>query len=39
VINLPTEFEFSNFTHYEHTKGDAKWGGMGVLRVTKGHSK
>jgi len=32
TVNLPTEFEVSNFTHYEDMKGDTncrKWGGLG----------
>jgi len=40
MINLPTKFEVSMFTHYEDTKGSAKcrnWGGFGYLWVTQGH--
>jgi len=37
---MSTNLEMYNSTHYEDMKGDTKcrkWGGFGVVRVTKGH--
>jgi len=38
MINLPTKFEFSTYTHYTDMTADTKcqnWGSFGVVR---GHS-
>jgi len=38
MINTPTKFEVSMFTHYEDMKGNTKcrnWGGLGVQQSLK----
>ena len=41
MVNLPTKFEVSTFTHYGDMKNVkcTKWGDFGCLGVTQGHSQ